>query len=94
MHLALSFISWLQQWVSWRTSRVAEVTECDGADDTGVDAVRDPLIFVLLVPICKQTSTSPASAHTQRWSVDFQIARLPDCRCYSKAGGLLLNGED
>ena len=48
--------------VSWRTSRVAEVTECDGADDAGVDAVSDFIIFVLLVLICKQTSTSPSSA--------------------------------
>ena len=52
--------------VSWRTSRVAEVTGCDGADDAGVDAVSDPITFVLLVPICKQTSTSPSSAHTPR----------------------------
>ena len=51
--------------VSWRTSRVAEVTGCDGADDAGVDAVSDRITFVLLVLICKQTSTSSSSAQRQ-----------------------------
>ena len=66
----------LAPWVSWRTSRVAEVTGCDGADDAGVDAVSDPIFFVLLVPICKQTSTSPSSAHTPRGSVYFHIFKV------------------
>jgi len=52
------------------------VTGCDGADDAGVDAVSDFIICVLLVPICKQTSTSPSSAHTPRGSVYFHIFRV------------------
>ena len=52
---------------------VAEVTGCDGPDDASGDGVSDRMIFVLLVSICKQTSTSPSSAHTPRRSCD-----LPD----------------
>ena len=59
--------------VSWRISRMAEVTGCDGADDAVGDSVSDPIMFFSFVPICKQTRTSPSFAHTPTGSVYFHI---------------------